>query len=270
MLFVFGGLAAGLAADAAPAGKIKVLYAFNGGHDGKAFIALLGKVLERAGEFTVTAAQGGDDLKAENVGKYDLVLFYGSGGTISDPEQEQGLSDFVDQEAASWPSTPPTPTRGRTCTRSCSADDSSGTAAARTASTSTTRTTPSRPAWAASASSSSLRPLYHKNSCMRYLVRIDRGGERQSMASVQQPGRPRLHHRFGGNQLAGESRSSSAWWCGPCTGRRPRPRPARPAGRRRVKIFPTEPRMNTDEHGSNTEEDQGRSNSRICLLACPC
>ena len=97
LLGVFSGLATGLAAETAPAGKVKVLYMFNGGHDGKGFIALVGKVLEGTGDFTVTNSQSADDLKAENIGKYDEVLFYGSGGTITDPKQEQGLWNFVQQ-----------------------------------------------------------------------------------------------------------------------------------------------------------------------------
>ena len=70
---------------------------FNGGHDGKAFIALMGRELEGTGDFAITPAKNADDLKSENIKKYDVVLFYGSGGTISDRKQEQGLWDFVHQ-----------------------------------------------------------------------------------------------------------------------------------------------------------------------------
>jgi len=37
-----------------------------------------------------------DDLKAENLGKYDVVLFYGSGGNFTDEAQEKGLKQFVE------------------------------------------------------------------------------------------------------------------------------------------------------------------------------
>ena len=97
VLGVFGFLTADMAAETDPAGKIKVLYVVNGGHDGKGFIAMVGKVLESTGDFALVTSRGADDLKAGNIGKYDLILFYGSGGTISDPKQEQGLWDFVHQ-----------------------------------------------------------------------------------------------------------------------------------------------------------------------------
>ncbi len=44
---------------------------------------------------------------------------------------------------------------------------------------------------------------YHKNACMRCLVRMDRGNERQSMAWVQQHGKGRVFTTgFGDNQGA--------------------------------------------------------------------
>ena len=36
-----------------------------------------------------------EELKADSIKKYNVVLFYGSGQNFSDPAQEQGLCDFV-------------------------------------------------------------------------------------------------------------------------------------------------------------------------------
>jgi type 1 glutamine amidotransferase len=36
-----------------------------------------------------------DDLKSQSIARYDVVLFYGSGGNFTDPTQEKGLGDFV-------------------------------------------------------------------------------------------------------------------------------------------------------------------------------
>ncbi len=87
--------AVGLAGNAAGAEKIKVLLLGGGGHDLKGFNALMSEVLEKTGDFDVTFFKNLDDLKRENITKYDLVLFYGSGGNFANPEQEKGLDDFV-------------------------------------------------------------------------------------------------------------------------------------------------------------------------------
>ena len=83
--------------DAAQAaqGKIKVLYIGHGGHDWKGFATLLGEVLDKTGDFEMTVAESLDELKAENLKGYDLVLFYGSGRNFTDPAQEQGLDKYV-------------------------------------------------------------------------------------------------------------------------------------------------------------------------------
>jgi type 1 glutamine amidotransferase len=76
-------------------GKIKLLYVGHGGHDWKGFAAVLGEVLDKTGDFKMTVAQSLDELKAGNLRKYDVVLFYGSGRNFTDPAQEQGLDAFV-------------------------------------------------------------------------------------------------------------------------------------------------------------------------------
>lgn len=87
--------APGLCADAEAGGKIKVLLVRNGGHDGKGFTAVITPVLEKTGDFEITPSDSRDDLKAENIKKYDVVMFYGSGGDFTDPAQEQGLAGFA-------------------------------------------------------------------------------------------------------------------------------------------------------------------------------
>ena len=84
-----------LASDAVCAEKIKVLLLGGGGHDLKGFNALMTEVLEKTGDFKVTFFDKLDDLKRENISKYDVVLFYGSGGNFTDPAQEKGLDEFV-------------------------------------------------------------------------------------------------------------------------------------------------------------------------------
>jgi type 1 glutamine amidotransferase len=235
VLAVFGCSAAGLAAETPPAGKIKVLYAFNGGHNGKGFIALLGKVLEGTGDFTLTTAQGADDLKAENIGKYDLVLFYGSGGTISDPKQEQGLWNFVHQGG------------GIVGVHATDANKNSdvywellgGRFIGHGSGTYSVHIYDKDHAITAGMSDFDISDetyahLYHKNACMRCLVRMDRGNERQSMAWVQQHGKGRVFTTgFGDNQSAWGNPQfqrlvvRAMYWA---AGRTPKDPPAGPAG----------------------------------------
>ena len=85
----------GLADGAAAAGKIKVLLMGGRGHDWKGFHKVISGVLDKTGDFEVTLSEKLDDLKAERICKFDVVLFYGSGGDFANPQQEQGLADFV-------------------------------------------------------------------------------------------------------------------------------------------------------------------------------
>ena len=65
------------------------------GHDWKGYFEVTAPVIEKTGDFEVTISTQLDDLKAENIGKYDVVVFYGSGGNFTDPAQEKGLDEFV-------------------------------------------------------------------------------------------------------------------------------------------------------------------------------
>ena len=85
----------GWASEAACAEKIKVLLMGGRGHDWKGFHAVLSEVLAKSGDFSLTLSDQLDDLKADKIKQYDVVLFYGSGGNFTDPAQEQGLAEFV-------------------------------------------------------------------------------------------------------------------------------------------------------------------------------
>ena len=82
------------AASHASAAKIKVLLLGGRGHDWRGFHAVISEVLEKTGDFEVTLSAELDDLKADSIKQYDVVLFYGSGGNFTNPEQEQGLDGF--------------------------------------------------------------------------------------------------------------------------------------------------------------------------------
>jgi len=81
-------------ASAAPAGKIKLLMLHNGGHSFEGFTKAMDPVLEKTGDFDVTVGESFDVLKPENIKKFDVVLFYGSGGKM-DEAAAGGLEGFV-------------------------------------------------------------------------------------------------------------------------------------------------------------------------------
>jgi len=88
-------MAVALAASGQAGEKIKLHFVQGGGHDWKGNFPILAALLEKTGDFEITQSQDLDELKAENIQKYDVVLFYGSGLNFKDPAQEQGLCDFV-------------------------------------------------------------------------------------------------------------------------------------------------------------------------------
>ncbi len=94
MLVALGLAAFGMSAQGAE-GKIKLFYLQGGGHDSKGNFAILRPILEKTGDFEITVSEDMDELKAENIKKYNVVLFYGSGLNFKQPEQEKGLLEFV-------------------------------------------------------------------------------------------------------------------------------------------------------------------------------
>lgn len=91
------GCCAAKSAAACPASAMtRVLFMVGGGvHDDQELPQLLEKVLEDTKQFDITITQDRDQFKAENVGKFDVVMIYTTGGNLS-PEQEQGLVKFVE------------------------------------------------------------------------------------------------------------------------------------------------------------------------------
>jgi len=81
--------------EARAAAKIKVFMLQGGGHNWKANLPILAGVLEKTGDFEVTMSRDLDELKPENIKKYDVVFFYGSRLNFTDPAQEKGLLEFV-------------------------------------------------------------------------------------------------------------------------------------------------------------------------------
>ena len=79
----------------AGAGKVKVLMVQGGGHDWKTHLSMLADILTKTGDFEVVLSQDLNELTAERIARYDVVLFYGSGQNFETPEQEKGLCDFV-------------------------------------------------------------------------------------------------------------------------------------------------------------------------------
>jgi type 1 glutamine amidotransferase len=97
LAFALAALAVvGLASDAPGAEKIKVLLMGGRGHDWRGFHDVISKVLEKTGDFELTLSENLDDLRRDNIGKFNVVMFYGSGGNFANAEQEQGLGGFVE------------------------------------------------------------------------------------------------------------------------------------------------------------------------------
>ena len=74
---------------AVPGGReIKLLFLRGGGiHDWKTCTSVLVPIFERTGDFEVTLTENLDDLKAENINKFNLVLFYTTGLNFAPGEQ---------------------------------------------------------------------------------------------------------------------------------------------------------------------------------------
>ncbi|MFW6107416.1 MAG: ThuA domain-containing protein [bacterium] len=187
--------------------KVKLLFVRGGGiHDWKGLSPILVDVLGKTGDFEVTLTENLDDLRAESIQDYDVVLFYCTGLNFTDPAQEQGLCDFV--------------------------RDGGGYAGIHSATDSFKR---SEAYWELVGGrfaghgggkytvhiydrehpitegledfeihDETYRHAYHKNACIRCLVRMDRGKERQCMGWVQRYGQGRVFY-------TGLGHGKSAW-----------------------------------------------------------
>ncbi len=93
-------VAAGMTAAAGE--NTKVLFFRGGGiHDWKTSTSIVQPLLEKTGDFEVTLTESLDDLKADKIKSYQVVLFHCTGIEFADKEQEQGLCDFV-RNGGAW------------------------------------------------------------------------------------------------------------------------------------------------------------------------
>ncbi len=173
--------------------KIKLMFMRGGGHDWKGFTPVMVKVLEKTGDFEVTLTEDLDDLKAENLRGFDLVLFYGSGREFTDPQQEQGLSEFVRSGGGM---------AGVHATDAFKKSDVywellGGRFATHGGGTFNVYVCDQQHPITAGLKDFEITDEtyshhYHKNVCMRCLLRMSRGKERQCMAWVQRVGKGRV------------------------------------------------------------------------------
>jgi type 1 glutamine amidotransferase len=190
-------------AEKAAGGKIRLLFMRGGGHDWKGFTTVMVKVLEKAGDFDVTLTEDLDDLRAERIKKFNVVLFYGSGRDFTDPAQERGLNEFV---------------RGGGGLAGVHATDAfkksdvywelfGGRFAGHGGGKFMVFIYDKQHAITAGLTSFEISDEtyshdYHRNACMRCLVRMERGKERQCMAWTQRHGRGRVFNTGLGHDKA--------------------------------------------------------------------
>lgn len=187
--------------------RIRLLFFRGGGiHDWKGLSPILVEVLEKTGDFEVTLTENLDDLKAEKIKGYDVVLFYCTGLNFTDPAQEKGLCDFV--------------RNGGGYAGIHSASDSfkgsdaywellGGRFAGHGGGKYTVHMYDKDHPIAKGLEDFEIEDetyshAYHKNACIRCLVRMDRGKERQCMGWVQHYGRGRVFY-------TGLGHGKSAW-----------------------------------------------------------
>ena len=174
-------------------GKIKLLFMRGGGHDWKGFTPIMVGLLEKTGDFDVTLTVDLDDLKAENINKFDMVLFYGSGRDFTDEKQEQGLGNFVRAGGG---------LAGVHATDAFKKSDVywemfGGRFAGHGGGKFTVYAYDKQHPIMAGIEDFEITDEtyshdYHKNACMRCLMRMNRGDERQSMTWIQQYGKGRV------------------------------------------------------------------------------
>jgi len=176
--------------------KIKVLFLEGGGHGWKGNFPILAKVLEKTGDFDITMSADLDELKAENIKKYNVVLFYGSNNNFRNAEQEQGLCDFV-RNGGGWAGI-------HSATDSFKKSDAywelvggrfAGHGGGEFKVVIVDRKHPITKGLADfEIRDESYRHRYHKKAKIHSLVRIDRGKEQQSMGWVRDYGKGRVFY----------------------------------------------------------------------------
>ena len=196
-------VALGIGAAGAEAGeKTRVLFVRGGGvHDWKGLSPILVEVLEKMGDFEVTLTENLDDLKADNIKKHDVVLFYCTGLEFTDPAQEKGLCDFV--------------RNGGGYAGIHSASDSfkqsdaywelvggrfAGHGGGKYKVTILDKEHPiTKGLEDFEIEDETYSHNYHKNACIRVLTRMNRGNERQAMSWIQHYGKGRVFYTGNGH-----------------------------------------------------------------------
>lgn len=183
--------------------RIRVLLVGGRGHDWKGFGEALAPVLARTGHFDLTVTTDLDELRLDSLKRQHVVLFYGSGGEFTRPEQEHGLRQYLREGG------------GLTGVHATDAFKSSDLYWRLLGSRFTTHgggsftvriEKPRHPITAPMADfeieDESYQGDYHPEFSLQSLGRIDRGHERQSMIWVQQIGRGRVFNTTLGHDTA--------------------------------------------------------------------
>jgi len=187
--------------------KIRLLFVRGGGiHDWKGLSPILVEALDKTGDFDVTLTENLDDLKAERIKNYNVVLFYCTGLKFTDPEQEKGLCDFVRNG-------------GGYAGIHCASDSFkrsdaywelvggrfAGHGGGKYTVYICDREHPiTKGLEDFEIHDETYRHNYHRNACIRCLVRMDRGKERQCMGWIQHYGKGRVFY-------TGLGHGKSAW-----------------------------------------------------------
>ena len=177
--------------------KVKILFYRGGGvHDWQGLTPILVDILKKAGDFEVTLTESLDDLKAGKIAGYDLVLVYSTGVNFTDKEQEKGLCEFVRNGGAY--------AGIHSATDSFKESDAywelvGGRFAGHGGGQFKVYVYDREHPITAGLEDFEIQDetyshTYHKNACMRCLVRMDRGDERQSMGWVQHYGKGRVFY----------------------------------------------------------------------------
>ena len=205
-----------VAARAEAVEKIKVLYLRGGGvHDWKTCTSILVPIFEKTGDFEVTLTEKLDDLKADNIKNYDLVLFHTTGLNFAPgeagKEQEKGLCDFV-RNGGGWAGI-------HSASDSFHASDAywelvGGTFVGHGGGKFTAYVIDQDHPITKGLEDFEIQDetyahKYHKNSVIRTLLRMDKGNERQAMGWVQLYGKGRVF--YSGLGHGREAWTNPAW-----------------------------------------------------------
>ena len=177
--------------------KAKVLFLRGGGiHDWKTSTQVLMPVFEKTGDFEVTLTEKLEDLNADNLKNYNLVLFHCTGLEFTSPDQEKALCDFV-RDGGAWAGF-------HSVTDSFKKSDAywemvggrfAGHGGGKFTAYIIDKEHPiTKPMEDFEIQDETYSHQYHKFASLRTLVRMNKGNERQSMAWVQDYGKGRVFY----------------------------------------------------------------------------